>query len=307
MRGPEPGPEATMEGDVLDTLEALGYEGPLLEEQALMKAAEGGLSSPEFSELCVWLGSQIKSLCNLEESITSAGKDDLESFQLEISGFLKEMACPYSVLVSGDIKDRLKKKDDCLKLLYKNSEIYQEVQAICDTLGIPKSATSDIPLMLNQVESKVKDILSQVQKNLVGKPLLKIDLSLEQAEQLERINDALSCEYECRRRMLMKRLDVTVQSFGWSDRAKVLMGRVPDRGGRPNEIEPPPPEMPPWQKRQEGGGRGGWGGGGGGGGALVADTGRVYNYFQLLLLLKVYDQGNLASLNRKKHFKPKNI
>uniref|UniRef100_A0A8C8WEJ9 Family with sequence similarity 98 member B n=1 Tax=Panthera leo TaxID=9689 RepID=A0A8C8WEJ9_PANLE len=244
MRGPESGPEPTMEGDVLDTLEALGYKGPLLEEQALTKAAEGGLSSPEFSELCVWLGSQIKSLCNLEESITSAGRDDLESFQLEISGFLKEMACPYSVLISGDIKDRLKKKDDCLKLLLflstelqalqilqnkkrknsqldKNSEIYQEVEAICDTLGVPKSATSDIPLMLNQVESKVKDILSKVQKNHVGKPLLKIDLNLEQAEQLERINEALSCEYECRRRMLMKRLDVTVQSFGWSDRAKV--------------------------------------------------------------------------------------
>ncbi|ELW71392.1 Protein FAM98B [Tupaia chinensis] len=79
MRGPELGPEPTMEGDVLDTLEALGYKGPLLEEQALTKAAE----------------------------------------------------------------------------------------------------------------------------------------------KLERINDALSCEYECRRRMLMKRLDVTVQSFGWSDRAKV--------------------------------------------------------------------------------------
>ena len=36
----------------------------------------------------------------------------------------------------------------------KNSEIYQEVQAICDTLGVPKSTTSDIPLMLNRVESK---------------------------------------------------------------------------------------------------------------------------------------------------------
>ncbi|EHB17442.1 Protein FAM98B [Heterocephalus glaber] len=327
MRGPEPGPDATtMEGDVLDTLEALGYKGPLLEEQALSKAAEGGLSSPEFSELCVWLGSQIKSLCNLEESITSAGRDDLESFQLEISGFLKEMACPYSVLISGDVKDRLQKKDDCLKLLLflstelqalqilqkkkcknsqldKNSEIYQEIQAMCDALGIPKPTTSDIPLMLNQVESK---------------------------EQLERINDALSSEYECRRRMLMKRLDVTVQSFGWSDRAKVktdsiariyqpkryalspkttvtlahllaaredlskiirtssgtsrektacainkvLMGRVPDRGGRPNEIEPPPPEMPPWQKRQEGGGRGGWGGAGGGGGRGGGGGGR---------------------------------
>uniref|UniRef100_A0A8C0WHQ4 Protein FAM98B n=1 Tax=Castor canadensis TaxID=51338 RepID=A0A8C0WHQ4_CASCN len=249
MRGPEPGPEATMEGDVLDTLEALGYKGPLSEEQALTKAAEGGLSSPEFSELCIWLGSQIKSLCNLEESITSAGRDDLESFQLEISGFLKEMACPYSGLVSGDIKDRLKKKDDFLKLvlflstelqalqilqnkkrknsqLDKNSEIYQEVQAMCETLGIPESPASDILLMLNQVESKVKDILSKVQKNHVGKPLLKVNLNPEQVEKLESISHALSCEYESRRLMLVKRLDVTVQSFGWSDRAKVKTDNI---------------------------------------------------------------------------------
>uniref|UniRef100_A0A4X2KNU6 Family with sequence similarity 98 member B n=1 Tax=Vombatus ursinus TaxID=29139 RepID=A0A4X2KNU6_VOMUR len=245
MRRPEPGPELSMEGDVLDTLEALGYDGPLLEEQALIKAVESGLSSPEFSELCIWLGSQIKPLCDLEESISStAGSEDIESFQLEISGFLKELSCPYSTLISGDIKDRLKKKDDCLKLLLflstelqalrilqkkklkgsqldKNNEIYQEVQAICDTLCLPKSTTSDIPVVLSHVESKMKDILSKVQNNHIGKPLLKADLSPEQAEQLERINDALCCEYECRRRMLMKRLDVTVQSFGWSDRAKV--------------------------------------------------------------------------------------
>lgn len=40
-------------------------------------------------------------------------------------------------------------------------------------------------------------------------------------EDLRGINATLSSEYECRRRMLIKRLDVTVQSFGWSDRAKV--------------------------------------------------------------------------------------
>lgn len=34
------------------------------------------------------------------------------------------------------------------------------------------------------------------------------------------MNTVLSSEYECRRRMLIKRLDVTIQSFGWSDRAK---------------------------------------------------------------------------------------
>uniref|UniRef100_A0A3B4AR69 Uncharacterized protein n=1 Tax=Periophthalmus magnuspinnatus TaxID=409849 RepID=A0A3B4AR69_9GOBI len=122
---------------------------------------------------------------------------------------------------------------------------------------------------------------------------------------LQQVNQLLNSEYQSRRRMLIKRLDVTIQSFGWSDRAKayqpkrhslrmsssvdmgsvlaaredlchiqktssgssrektscavnkVLMGRVPDRGGRPSEIQAPPPEMPPWQKRQDGGG---WGG-----------------------------------------------
>uniref|UniRef100_A0A8C6Z1N0 Family with sequence similarity 98 member B n=1 Tax=Nothoprocta perdicaria TaxID=30464 RepID=A0A8C6Z1N0_NOTPE len=219
------------------------YTGPLLEEEALKKAAENGLASPEFLELCAWLGSQIKPLCNMEESITST--DDIESFQLEISGFLKEMSCPYSSLISGDIKQRLREKEDCLKLLLflstelqalkilhskqlkgshveKHNEIYQEVQAICDAVGLPKPSSSDIPPLLTNVELKIKDILSKVQNNHVGKSLLTKPLNSGSAiERLEKINDALRSEYECRRRMLMKRLDVTVQSFGWSDRAKV--------------------------------------------------------------------------------------
>ena len=42
-------------------------------------------------------------------------------------------------------------------------------------------------------------------------------------EKIEAINQALVNEYEVRRKMLLKRLDVTVQSFGWSDRAKVRL------------------------------------------------------------------------------------
>ncbi|XP_070612638.1 protein FAM98B isoform X1 [Erythrolamprus reginae] len=339
-----------MECVILDALEALGYKGPLLDDDALNKAAEGGLASQDFCELCVWLSSRIQPLCNLEESISStAGGEDVESLQLEMSGFLKELACPYSALVSGEIKDRLKKKEDCLKVLLflstelqalqilqfkqckgshsaKNDEVQQEIQMICDILGVPKpSASSDfysLSASLNNIESKLKDILSKVPKAYMEKPLLKTPLNTKQMKQLEKINETLLTEYECRRRMLMKRLDVTVQSFGWSDRAKVktddiariyqpkryglsskstisiahllaaredlskiirtssgstrekticainkvLMGRVPDRGGRPTEIEPPPPEMPPWQKRQDGGGRGGRGGWGGDGG-----------------------------------------
>lgn len=40
-------------------------------------------------------------------------------------------------------------------------------------------------------------------------------------EKIEAINQAIANEYEVRRKLLIKRLDVTVQSFGWSDRAKV--------------------------------------------------------------------------------------
>lgn len=40
-------------------------------------------------------------------------------------------------------------------------------------------------------------------------------------EKIEAINQAIVNEYEVRRKLLVKRLDVTVQSFGWSDRAKV--------------------------------------------------------------------------------------
>ena len=39
----------------------------------------------------------------------------------------------------------------------------------------------------------------------------------------EEINSQLNQEYTLRRSVLMKRLDVTVQSFGWSDRAKVCL------------------------------------------------------------------------------------
>lgn len=45
------------------------------------------------------------------------GPSEAESFQLEMSGLLSELACPYSVLTSGDITQRLLNRTDCLLLL----------------------------------------------------------------------------------------------------------------------------------------------------------------------------------------------
>ncbi|NP_001086799.1 family with sequence similarity 98 member B L homeolog [Xenopus laevis] len=118
-----------MEADLLDTLEALGYQCPLLEEAVLNKALEAGLTSPDYFQVLCWLCSQIKLLGGLEESVSSLC-DDFESVQLEVSGFLKELSCPYPTLVTGDIKERLKSREDCLTLLLFLATELQALQII---------------------------------------------------------------------------------------------------------------------------------------------------------------------------------
>ncbi|XP_030725379.1 protein FAM98A-like [Globicephala melas] len=332
-----------METDILESLEDLGYKGPLLEDGALSQAVSAGASSPEFTKLCAWLVSELRVLCKLDENVQATNSpSEAEEFQLEVSGLLGEMNCPYLSLTSGDVTKRLLIQKNCLLLLTYliseleaarmlcvntlpkkaqeggGSEVFQELKGICIALGMSKPpANITMFQFFSGIEKKLKETLAKVPPNHVGKPLLKKPMGPAHWEKIEAINQAVANEYEVRRKLLIKRLDVTVQSFGWSDRAKsqteklakvyqpkrsvlspkstisvahllaarqdlskilrtssgsirektacainkVLMGRVPDRGGRPNEIEPPPPEMPPWQKRQDGtqqpaGGRG---------------------------------------------------
>ncbi|KAK2832658.1 hypothetical protein Q5P01_016547 [Channa striata] len=321
-----------MENDILVSLEDLGYQGPLLEEGALDSAIIGGAASPEFTKLCAWIVSELRLYCKLEENVHATNcPSEAESFQLEMSGLLSELSCPYSVLTSGDITQRLLDRTDCLLLLTfliseleasrmvlinkpqkkaqeSGSPVFQELKGICMALGMSKPpANITMFQFFSGIEKKLKEAISRVPPNHVGEPLMNKTLGPVHLEKIEAINQALVNEYEVRRNMLLKRLDVTVQSFGWSDRAKthaeklgkvyqplrtalctkskisiahlfaarqdfskilrtssgkirektacainkVLMGRVPDRGGRPCEIEPPPPEMPSWQKRQD--------------------------------------------------------
>lgn len=62
------------------------------------------------------------------------GPGEAESFQLEMSGLLSELACPYAVLVIGDITQRFLKKDDCLLLLSTTREIYPRASTRADVL-----------------------------------------------------------------------------------------------------------------------------------------------------------------------------
>uniref|UniRef100_A0A7N8Y7D2 Family with sequence similarity 98 member A n=2 Tax=Mastacembelus armatus TaxID=205130 RepID=A0A7N8Y7D2_9TELE len=320
----------------------------MLEEGDLESAVNGGAASPEFTKLCAWIVSELRLYSKLEENVQATNcPNEAEGFQLDMSGLLSELTCPYTALTSGDITQRFLNRTDCLLLLTflvselessrmiqvnkpqkkaqeSGSPVFQELKGICIALGMSKPpANITMFQFFSGIEKKLKEAISRVQPNHIGEPLMRKTLGPVHLEKIEAINQALVNEYEVRRKMLLKRLDVTVQSFGWSDRAKaqaeklakvyqplrsalspkskisvahlfaarqdfskilrtssgkirektacainkVLMGRVPDRGGRPCEIEPPPPEMPSWQKRQDAPQGGGHHSGGGQGGS----------------------------------------
>uniref|UniRef100_G3NCG8 Family with sequence similarity 98 member A n=1 Tax=Gasterosteus aculeatus TaxID=69293 RepID=G3NCG8_GASAC len=235
-----------MENDIIIiSLEDLGYQGPLLEEGALDPAVSRGAASPEFTKLCAWIVSELRLYCKLEENVHATNcPSEAEGFQLEMSGLLSELACPYSVLTSGDVTKRLLNRTDCLLLLtYLVSELeasrmilvtkpekkaqqagspmFQELKGICMSLGMSKPpANITMFQFFSGIEKKLKEAMSKVPPHHVGDPLMKKALGPMHLEKIEAINQALVNEYEVRRKMLLKRLDVTVQSFGWSDRAK---------------------------------------------------------------------------------------
>lgn len=55
----------------------------------------------------------------------------------------------------------------------------------------------------------------------MSQPVIKCQIGPAHWEKLEAINEALTKEYSTRRWMLLKRVDVTVSSFHWSEKAKV--------------------------------------------------------------------------------------
>ncbi|XP_076619680.1 protein FAM98A [Colletes latitarsis] len=341
-----------MELKLLGRLQKLGYSEELIEPNKFMMALKQGPKSPEFTKLVAWLANEIAVLYDMDETVhATMSSDDSSSFLLELSCFLKELGCVNERLMSGNVNSRLATEQDRYILLdflgaeLKTSRLLEYRKHKTSNsmdIDVEESDTAkdlkDMLIALNfgkppdditaeklfaRVENKLTEILKQVPPELVGQPLITTDFSEREWKDLQLVQQELHDEYRMRRDMLLKRLDVTIQSFLWSDRMKskenelskqyeetrkflntepditfadllaarddialmektsnasvrkntrseinsVIIGVVPDRGGRPYEQEPPPPEMPPWQKDRvqgpstSGGGRGGGGGG----------------------------------------------
>lgn len=182
--------------------------------------------------------------------------------------------------------------------------------------------------ILQRISNQVSTSLSsnQFQNMPLLCNVLGIDgsnLNSNQIALLQKIEDSLRKDFNVRRSMLLKRLDVTIQSFLWGEKAQgkeneiaaainaqrkylteepskytlndvfnapvslmhehtkkvtetsgkkkslvktIIIGAVPDRGGRANEMRPKDSDIHGGFKKYGGGGRGGGGGGGRGGG-----------------------------------------
>ncbi|KAF6200915.1 hypothetical protein GE061_005362 [Apolygus lucorum] len=343
-----------MDLDVLDGLKQLNYP---LDENGLKKAVADGPLSREYTKCVEWLSKEIKHFYNLDEHVNAiSSPDDTFSFLLELSSFLKELGCLYKSLTEGNAEERLKSRNDRLKLLdFLINELFG-----ARILSVRKPTTQNLKITINEsptaanlkkmlmalsfpkppanitsgvMFTKVNTKVQEISNVLVSPPLFTGKLTDKQWVLLEKVNKDLQEEYENRRKMLLKRLDVTIQSFQWSERMKgkendiaekyssrrnnltaatsvklsdliaarahlavlektssasvrkntqssinkVIIGRVPDRGGRPEDQQPPPPEMPSWAPRanqpQGGGGYQGGGGGRGGGRGGGGDRG----------------------------------
>ncbi|XP_078314757.1 protein FAM98A-like [Crassostrea virginica] len=244
-----------MQNDILDSLEDLGYSGPLLEPAALTEAVAKGPNSTEYTQLVSWLTDKLKDFYGLEESINAThSPDDAANFVMELSGFLRELDCPYKHLYEGGpVTERLSGTESATQLLdYLTSElqtaqilavkkpqelrttssdgatqsggnesdIARHLKLMLIALGFPKPPANINSFQLfSKVETKVNELVSK-HPGVMSKPLLKARLSDKQWEQIMKINDSLVREYTTRREMILKRLDVTIQSFMWSEAAK---------------------------------------------------------------------------------------
>ena len=203
----------------------------------------------------------------------------------------------------------------------KRGRVAFQLDKVCRILDISPSTNDEVSI-LSEISERVQEFLGSLPEgsDIKNPPCLipKCDIPEEKKSILEKLSKIFHDDFTLRRKMLCKRLDVTIDSFLWGEAAqgkegeivaaikqhrshlvesahfykpedafgapvslmyehmkkvndrgsigdnivkKIIIGKVPDRGGRAHEMRPSMPVF-----RPERIGRGGGGGGRGGGG-----------------------------------------
>ncbi|XP_055595799.1 protein FAM98B [Uranotaenia lowii] len=245
-----------MEEQLLDELRNVGYEGPFLDRNYASSAIAGGAQNGEFQDIIIWLTEEIRILGKLDEKISKS--EDASTFVLELSGFLKELTCPYTSLTVGHVSDRLQTYESKMILLeYLVNELmaFKMIEAlkpkeqknvitlfesptaaalkdISITLGLGKPPNNiPVKVLFEKINVCLSDTIRIAGEKRLSRPLFepKKNLTMEQWNRLDKLQKDLDTEYDLRRKMLLTRLDVTIQSFKWSTRVKGKEGQMTER------------------------------------------------------------------------------
>jgi len=210
----------------------------------------------EYCKIVSDISHQLSKFYGLDESINPISNlENYEAFIFEVSGFLQEYGCPYSSLTDGDISQRLSNEGNRCKLLFfllselqaaklhfssssaplihekaSQKEIHDGCKSFKELDLIRQSLKMDSPpanvstqMYFNCLEQKLGSAVKKLtaeNEDVLSKPIVSKQLDHVYWEKIKAINDVFTQQYSIRKSMLLKRLDVTIDSFGWSERAK---------------------------------------------------------------------------------------
>ncbi|XP_051934230.1 protein FAM98B [Hippocampus zosterae] len=236
---------------IISTIKALGYQSGY----CLSRCTCDELPCP----LLDWLTSQLKSLCpdlqdsggrcnvllvrelrtilsDLKSPLTGLTSEMLEpSFLSRITEFLvSELQAAHIIKYKELHSDDKPAREEAAKEQREeemsvfcpehedndaaNNQRTAEIQAEWILLlhALNMDTSSQYPDVLHEVESRIACLPGEA----MTKPLLHAVLTTEHWRQLEKINRVLTDDYGCRQQMMLKRFQVSLESFAWGEKQK---------------------------------------------------------------------------------------
>ena len=165
---------------------------------------------------------------------------------MEVSSVMREIGCPHRCLVEGEVAARLALPNARLLVLHclatevmvarmessaptgeeKQERTSDSLTSLLATLGLEGEPVESSGEALFKAKFKLGQLVAKAPKELLSSPALTSKLEEKEWKEVARVQAEMSQEYALRRRMLLARLDATVQSFAWSDRMVGKQGEI---------------------------------------------------------------------------------
>ncbi|CAD5227091.1 unnamed protein product [Bursaphelenchus xylophilus] len=223
------------------SLRAFGYTDEL-NVDVIENAVKSDVIS--FSRLIGWLAGELHVLLNTEDVVEEIEDlKDVDNFYSYLSAFLSELGCPISALTVTSIHQRFQSEEVKLSVLQyllsqvkparlialrklrrqvieertKPNEPLKEMAKTLVSMNVQPNQVSDENACLNILKSELTKSFNSLVRR--PNPIFNGKFNDKQWSQLNNFAQMLTKDYKIRLEMLLKRLDVTVESFLWSDKA----------------------------------------------------------------------------------------